>query len=153
MDKKAKSEPMKALLSKLNHDDYLDIVEFPECLLLNEDIDKWPAVDVIIGFHSKGFPLRKAIAYERLHRRALTINSLSDQRVLLSRFDVYKRMDQHSIPTCTHILLEREPPAPENICKACRAIMHKTGSSETKADSICCTCEYKDPPGFVDEGE
>lgn len=153
MDKKAKSEPMKALLSKLNHDDYLDIVEFPECMLLNEDIDKWPAVDVIIGFHSKGFPLRKAIAYERLHRRALTINSLSDQRVLLSRFDVYRRMDQHSIPTCMHILLEREPPAPERICDACKAIMLKTGNSETRADSICCTCEYKDPPGFIDEGE
>lgn len=153
MDKKAKSEPMRALLSKLNHDNYLDIIEFPECLLLNEDIDKWPAVDVIIGFHSKGFPLRKAIAYERLHRRALTINSLSDQRVLLSRFDVYRRMDQHSIPTCAHILLEREPPSLENVCEACMEVMLKMGNSKTKADSICCTCKYKDPPGFVDEGE
>ena len=48
---------------------------FPDEIVLNESVDKWPVVDCLISFYSKGFPLDKAIAYAKL-RKPLVINDL-----------------------------------------------------------------------------
>lgn len=63
MDVKGNSKPMHAILSRLEAFGEFKIVMFGEKLILNEPIEKWPQVDCLIGFHSKGFPLAKAVEY------------------------------------------------------------------------------------------
>lgn len=42
-------------------------------VILNEEVDTWPLCDVLLSWHSEGFPLRKAQAYVEL-RRPFLIN-------------------------------------------------------------------------------
>lgn len=39
------------------------VFHFPESLILEEPIEKWPVVDFLISFFSPGLPLEKIIAY------------------------------------------------------------------------------------------
>lgn len=41
-------------------------------------MDRWPLCDCFVAFHSRGFPLEKAIEYTRL-RRPFIINNLEMQ--------------------------------------------------------------------------
>ena len=47
-------------------------------IIFQEPVDKWPVCDCLISFHSKGFPLEKALAYAELVR-PFTINNLRKQ--------------------------------------------------------------------------
>lgn len=47
-------------------------------LYLQEPVENWPVVDCLISFHSKGFPLDKAINYANL-RNPFIINNLPMQ--------------------------------------------------------------------------
>lgn len=47
-------------------------------------MDKWPRCDCLISFHSKGFPLEKALAYSELVRPFI-INNLRKQFDLQDR--------------------------------------------------------------------
>lgn len=150
MSKKARSDPMQEILKRLNHDNLMELIYFPDDMLLNTPIEEWPEVDVVIGFHSNGFPLKKAIAYEEL-RGPYSINSLKGQLTLLSRFESYKKMARHSIPLPRHILACRRPPPEERRCEACRMAL-PNDQGLRYADSVHCTCVYEDPVGFVDGG-
>lgn len=51
---------------------------FPEEVILNEPVERWPLCDCLISFHATDFPLHKAIEYERL-RHPYVINDLHRQ--------------------------------------------------------------------------
>uniref|UniRef100_A0A1I8GT54 Inositol hexakisphosphate and diphosphoinositol-pentakisphosphate kinase n=1 Tax=Macrostomum lignano TaxID=282301 RepID=A0A1I8GT54_9PLAT len=74
MDKKVKSKPMTAILGRLHRFEHIEIVPFPESVILNEPVDHWPAVDALIAFYSHGFPLDKAIAYAQLRKPFLVFH-------------------------------------------------------------------------------
>lgn len=58
--------------------DWLEFVVFPEEVILNEPVERWPLCDCLISFHATDFPLHKAIEYERL-RHPYVINDLHRQ--------------------------------------------------------------------------
>lgn len=58
-------------------------------MIQEEPIEKWPLCDVLLSWHSDGFPLRKAQAYAAL-RRPFLVNDVGIQDVLLDRRRVYK---------------------------------------------------------------
>jgi hypothetical protein len=58
MDKKSRSKPMAEILSRL--DPYLfDIIIFGNKCIIEDEVEDWPVVDVLIAFYSAGFPLDK----------------------------------------------------------------------------------------------
>ncbi len=52
--KKSKSKPMTQILERLCKFDYINVVIFPEEVILEEPVEKWPLCDCLISFHSKG---------------------------------------------------------------------------------------------------
>jgi hypothetical protein len=54
MMKKSKSKPMTQILERLCRFEYITVVIFPEDVILNEPVDKWPLCDCLVSFHSKG---------------------------------------------------------------------------------------------------
>ena len=44
------------------------IVVFDERTILEEPVERWPVCECLIAFHSKGFPLGKAIDYATLRK-------------------------------------------------------------------------------------
>ena len=60
MGKKSQSKPMKEILNRLEEFELIRTIVFPEEVILNEPVSKWPICDCLISFHSKGFPLAKA---------------------------------------------------------------------------------------------
>lgn len=59
MMKKSKSKPMTQILERLCKFDYIDMVIFPEEVILEEPVEKWPLCDCLISFHSKGKETKK----------------------------------------------------------------------------------------------
>lgn len=78
MAKKTQSKPMKEILTRLQEFEYIRMVVFAEDVILNDPVESWPICDCLISFHSKGFPLEKAIQYAQL-RRPYVINNLHMQ--------------------------------------------------------------------------
>lgn len=54
MMKKSKSKPMTQIMERLCKFEYITVVIFPEEVILNEPVDKWPLCDCLVSFHSKG---------------------------------------------------------------------------------------------------
>lgn len=54
MTKKSKSKPMTQILERLCRFDYINVVVFPEEVILEEPVEKWPLCDCLVSFHSKG---------------------------------------------------------------------------------------------------
>lgn len=54
MTKKSNSKPMTQILERLCKFDYIDVVIFPEEVILEEPVENWPHCDCLISFHSKG---------------------------------------------------------------------------------------------------
>jgi inositol hexakisphosphate/diphosphoinositol-pentakisphosphate kinase len=59
--------------------------------IVDEPVEAWPLCDVMLSWHSEGFPLKKAQAYVEL-RRPFLINDVHMQDVLLDRRRVYKTL-------------------------------------------------------------
>lgn len=102
MAKKSQSKPMNEILTRLREFEYLKMIVFPEDVILKvhlcfimfgiktnhkrpkhilcpqKPVEEWPLVDCLISFHSKGFPLDKAIQYAQL-RNPFIINNLHMQ--------------------------------------------------------------------------
>ena len=59
MDKKARSKPMREILSRLDPASF-ETVYFGDDLILNDPVESWPVCDVLIAFYSDGceFPIR-----------------------------------------------------------------------------------------------
>jgi len=45
---------MTQILERLCKFEYITVVIFPEDVILNEPVEKWPLCDCLISFHSKG---------------------------------------------------------------------------------------------------
>uniref|UniRef100_A0A8C9WKS7 Inositol hexakisphosphate and diphosphoinositol-pentakisphosphate kinase n=1 Tax=Scleropages formosus TaxID=113540 RepID=A0A8C9WKS7_SCLFO len=112
MSKKSKSKPMKEILERLCLFKYITVVTFEEDVILNEPVENWPLCDCLISFHSKGFPLDKAVAYEKL-RNPFVINDLSLQYCIQDRREVYRILKEEGILLPRYAVLNRDPARPE----------------------------------------
>ncbi|GKY97682.1 hypothetical protein MPSEU_000726400 [Mayamaea pseudoterrestris] len=106
MDKKARSKPMAEILSRLDEDLY-QVVFFGDSVIINEPIENWPVVDVVIAFFSKGYPLNKAKEYVAL-RKPYCVNDLENQRLLQDRRRVYDLLQASGIDVPRHAFLSRD---------------------------------------------
>ncbi|XP_049928556.1 inositol hexakisphosphate and diphosphoinositol-pentakisphosphate kinase 1 isoform X6 [Epinephelus moara] len=112
MMKKSKSKPMTQILERLCKFDYINMVIFPEEVILEEPVEKWPLCDCLISFHSKGFPLDKAVEYTKL-RNPLLINDLNMQYFIQDRREVYRILLEEGIDLPRYAVLNRDPDNPE----------------------------------------
>ncbi|XP_054475135.1 inositol hexakisphosphate and diphosphoinositol-pentakisphosphate kinase 1 isoform X3 [Anoplopoma fimbria] len=112
MMKKSKSKPMTEILERLCKFDYINMVIFPEEVILEEPVEKWPLCDCLISFHSKGFPLDKAVEYAKL-RNPLLINDLNMQYFIQDRREVYRILQEEGIELPRYAVLNRDPDNPE----------------------------------------
>ncbi|XP_028287852.1 inositol hexakisphosphate and diphosphoinositol-pentakisphosphate kinase 2-like isoform X2 [Parambassis ranga] len=112
MTKKSKSKPMTQILERLCKFDYIDVVIFPEEVILEEPVERWPLCDCLISFHSKGFPLDKAVEYAKL-RNPLLINDLNMQYFIQDRREVYRILLEEGIDLPRYAVLNRDPDNPE----------------------------------------
>ncbi|XP_058267783.1 inositol hexakisphosphate and diphosphoinositol-pentakisphosphate kinase 2 isoform X10 [Hemibagrus wyckioides] len=112
MAKKSKSKPMKEILERLCLFKYITVVTFEEEVILNEPVENWPLCDCLISFHSKGFPLDKAVAYEKL-RNPFVINDLDLQYCIQDRREVYRILKAEGIQLPRYAVLNRDPARPE----------------------------------------
>ncbi|XP_076053273.1 inositol hexakisphosphate and diphosphoinositol-pentakisphosphate kinase 2-like isoform X2 [Oratosquilla oratoria] len=106
MEKKAESKPMREILQRLKRRASIDVIIFPEKTILEEPVEKWPLCDVLISFHSSGFPLHKAIQYVAL-RKPFVINDLEMQFDLQDRRSVYRILQKAGISLARFAVLER----------------------------------------------
>uniref|UniRef100_A0A8C6MDA4 Inositol hexakisphosphate and diphosphoinositol-pentakisphosphate kinase n=1 Tax=Nothobranchius furzeri TaxID=105023 RepID=A0A8C6MDA4_NOTFU len=113
MMKKSKSKPMTQILERLCKFEYIDVVIFPEEVILEEPVEKWPLCDCLISFHSKGFPLDKAVEYAEL-RNPLLINDLNMQYFIQDRREVYRILQEEGIDLPRYAVLNRDPDNPED---------------------------------------
>uniref|UniRef100_A0A8C9T8K9 Inositol hexakisphosphate and diphosphoinositol-pentakisphosphate kinase n=1 Tax=Scleropages formosus TaxID=113540 RepID=A0A8C9T8K9_SCLFO len=112
MMKKSKSKPMTQILERLCKFEYITVVIFPEDIILNEPVENWPLCDCLISFHSKGFPLDKAVSYAKL-RNPLLINDLNMQYFIQDRREVYRILQEEGIDLPRYAVLNRDPDKPE----------------------------------------
>ncbi|XP_051508529.1 inositol hexakisphosphate and diphosphoinositol-pentakisphosphate kinase 2-like isoform X7 [Myxocyprinus asiaticus] len=112
MMKKSKSKPMTQILDRLCKFEYITVVIFPEDVILNEPVEKWPLCDCLISFHSKGFPLDKAVSYAKL-RNPLLLNDLNMQYYIQDRREVYRILQEEGIDLPRYAVLNRDPDKPE----------------------------------------
>ncbi|XP_038157226.1 inositol hexakisphosphate and diphosphoinositol-pentakisphosphate kinase 1 isoform X15 [Cyprinodon tularosa] len=111
MMRKSKSKPMTQILERLCKFDYIDVVIFPEEVVLEEPVEKWPLCDCLISFHSKGFPLDKAVEYVKL-RNPMLINDLNMQYFIQDRREVYRILQEEGIDLPRYAVLNRDPDNP-----------------------------------------
>ncbi|XP_076240560.1 inositol hexakisphosphate and diphosphoinositol-pentakisphosphate kinase isoform X11 [Calliopsis andreniformis] len=113
MAKKSQSKPMKEILTRLEEFEYLKIIVFPEKVILKESVEDWPIVDCLISFHSKGFPLDKAINYANL-RNPFIINNLPMQYDIQDRRRVYAILSNEGIEIPRYAVLDRDSSDPKH---------------------------------------
>ncbi|CAB3364586.1 Hypothetical predicted protein [Cloeon dipterum] len=113
MAKKSQSKPMKEILTRLQEFEYLRIVVFNEEVILKEPVENWPICDCLISFHSKGFPLDKAIQYANL-RNPFIINNLHMQYDIQDRRKVYAILEKEGIEIPRYAVLDRDSPDPKH---------------------------------------
>ncbi|XP_059471546.1 inositol hexakisphosphate and diphosphoinositol-pentakisphosphate kinase 2 isoform X6 [Neocloeon triangulifer] len=124
MAKKSQSKPMKEILTRLQEFEYLRIVVFNEEVILKEPVENWPICDCLISFHSKGFPLDKAIQYANL-RNPFIINNLHMQYDIQDRRKVYSILAKEGIEIPRYAVLDRDSPDPRQL-----ALDHELVESE-----------------------
>ncbi|XP_038257375.1 inositol hexakisphosphate and diphosphoinositol-pentakisphosphate kinase 2 isoform X2 [Dermochelys coriacea] len=112
MAKKSKSKPMNEILERLSMFKYITVVIFEEDVILNEPVENWPLCDCLISFHSKGFPLDKAVAYAKL-RNPFVINDLNMQYRIQDRREVYSILKAEGILLPRYAILNRDPNNPK----------------------------------------
>ncbi|XP_028165282.1 inositol hexakisphosphate and diphosphoinositol-pentakisphosphate kinase isoform X4 [Ostrinia furnacalis] len=109
MAKKSQSKPMKEILTRLDEFEYIKMLVFPE----EKRVEEWPICDCLISFHSKGFPLDKAIQYEKL-RKPYVINNLHMQYDIQDRRKVYAILENEGIEIPRYAVLDRDSPDPKH---------------------------------------
>ncbi|XP_013180541.1 PREDICTED: inositol hexakisphosphate and diphosphoinositol-pentakisphosphate kinase 2 isoform X2 [Papilio xuthus] len=113
MAKKSQSKPMKEILTRLDEFEYIKMIVFPEEVILKKPVEEWPICDCLISFHSKGFPLDKAIQYEKL-RKPYVINNLHMQYDIQDRRKVYAILEGEGIEIPRYAVLDRDSPDPKH---------------------------------------
>lgn len=76
-------------------------------------MEKWPKCDCLISFHSKGFPLEKAIQYAEL-RKPYVLNNLLMQYDIQDRRKVYAILEREGIEIPRYAVLDRDSPDPKS---------------------------------------
>ncbi|XP_049549386.1 inositol hexakisphosphate and diphosphoinositol-pentakisphosphate kinase isoform X12 [Anopheles darlingi] len=113
MSKKSQSKPMKEILTRLQEFEYIRMVVIGEEIILHEPVEHWPLCDCLISFHSKGFPLDKAIQYAQL-RQPYVINNLHMQfDIQVDRRRVYAILEHEGIEIPRYAVLDRDSPDPK----------------------------------------
>lgn len=85
------------------------------CLSISQDpVENWPICDCLISFHSKGFPLEKAIQYAQL-RKPYVINNLHMQYDIQDRRKVYSILESVGIEIPRYAVLDRDSPDPKRM--------------------------------------
>ncbi|XP_055618187.1 inositol hexakisphosphate and diphosphoinositol-pentakisphosphate kinase isoform X4 [Toxorhynchites rutilus septentrionalis] len=112
MAKKSQSKPMKEILTRLQEFEFIKMIVFSEEIILGEPVEKWPICDCLISFHSKGFPLDKAIQYAQL-RQPYVINNLHMQFDIQDRRRVYAILEKEGIEIPRYAVLDRDSPDPK----------------------------------------
>lgn len=126
------------LINSLQEFEFLKIYVFPEDTILKEPIDNWVfflslftiivpqnsllsrffsnfskfTVDCLISFHSKGFPLEKAIKYAQL-RNCYVLNNLEMQYDIQDRRKVYSILEREGIEIPRYAVLDRDSSDPK----------------------------------------
>lgn len=85
MAKKSNSRPMQEILERLSRFKHIQTLVFNERVIINEPVENWPLCDCLISFHSKGFPLDKAVQYTEL-RSPFVINDIYMQYNIQDRY-------------------------------------------------------------------
>ncbi len=73
----ANSKYMREILQRMNRG-LFEFITFGNDCIFHRDVSEWPICDVLIAFHSNGFPLEKVQKYVDL-RRPYSINDLCIQ--------------------------------------------------------------------------
>ncbi|XP_044000886.1 inositol hexakisphosphate and diphosphoinositol-pentakisphosphate kinase 2 isoform X23 [Aphidius gifuensis] len=113
MAKKSQSKPMKEILTRLEEFEYIKVIVFSEDVILKEPVEEWPIVDCLISFHSKGFPLDKAVSYAKL-RNPFNINNLPMQYDIQDRRRVYAILESEGIEIPRYAVLDRDSADPKH---------------------------------------
>lgn len=111
MEKKSQSKPMKEILSRLEEFEYIKVIVFAEEVIM-KPIEEWPMCDCLVSFHSKGFPLDKAIQYAEL-RKPYVINDLPMQYDIQDRRRVYAILEENGIEIPRYAILDRDSSNPK----------------------------------------
>lgn len=98
---------MQNILNRLISTKEFDVTIFGEKVILDEPVQDWPIVDVLISFFSTGFPLDKAISYADL-RKPVLVNDLRLQQVLWDRRAVLSILDSVGVPTPRRLEVDRD---------------------------------------------
>lgn len=78
-------------------------------------MENWPICDCLVSFHSKGFPLEKAIQYAQL-RKPYVLNNLHMQYDIQDRRRVYAILEKEGIEIPRYAVLDRDSPDPKRKC-------------------------------------
>ncbi|XP_068139708.1 inositol hexakisphosphate and diphosphoinositol-pentakisphosphate kinase isoform X11 [Drosophila tropicalis] len=113
MAKKTQSKPMKEILTRLGEFEFIKLVTFEENVILRESVQNWPTCDCLVSFHSKGFPLEKAIEYAQL-RNPFVLNNLHMQYDIQDRRRVYAILEKEGIEIPRYAVLDRDSPDPKH---------------------------------------
>ncbi|KAM8721098.1 hypothetical protein ACLKA7_007038 [Drosophila subpalustris] len=113
MAKKTQSKPMKEILTRLGEFEFIKLVTFEENVILREPVQNWPVCDCLVSFHSKGFPLEKAIEYAQL-RNPFVLNNLHMQYDIQDRRRVYAILEKEGIEIPRYAVLDRDSPDPKH---------------------------------------
>nr|CAH7742232.1 unnamed protein product [Callosobruchus chinensis] len=113
MEKKTQSKPMKEILTRLQEFEYIKVIVFQEDFILQKSVEEWPVCDCLISFHSKGFPLDKAIQYAQLHN-PYVINNLHMQYDIQDRRKVYSILGSEGIEIPRYAVLDRDSLDPKH---------------------------------------
>jgi inositol hexakisphosphate/diphosphoinositol-pentakisphosphate kinase len=113
MDKKARSKPMREILSRLP-EDLFEVIIFGDKAILEDDIETWPIVECLIAFYSTKFPTEKALKYVAL-RSPMMLNDLEMEAILKDRRKVYRLLQENGIDVSKHVFLDRDNPTVQNV--------------------------------------
>ncbi|GMM31229.1 inositol polyphosphate kinase [Martiniozyma asiatica (nom. inval.)] len=107
MDSKVLSKPCRQILNRLIKNGEFDTVIFGDKVILDESIENWPTCDFLISFFSNGFPLEKAIAYQKL-RKPYSLNDLIMQKALWDRRLCLQILKVANVPTPDRVVISRD---------------------------------------------
>ncbi|GME68161.1 unnamed protein product [[Candida] boidinii] len=107
MDNKVLSKPCRQILNRLIKNGEFDTVIFGDKVILDESIENWPTCDFLISFFSNGFPLDKAIAYQKL-RKPYLLNDLIMQKALWDRRLCLQILQACGAPTADRLIISRD---------------------------------------------